>query len=84
MTDLILKKGIDLTPERIAEEIRKRYSGYKGSEPYTRVIVRKSKSKGEISIAVSEKGIVHETLDKSPLRIEEIDSMRFMDGVVNK
>ena len=84
MEDLILRKGIDLTPERIAEEIRKRYNGPKGSEPYTRVTVISGKSKRELSIAVSEKGVIHETLDRSPLLIDGIDSMKFMSGVVNE
>lgn len=84
MTDLILRKGVDLTPQRIAEEIRKRYSGSKGSEPYTRVTTINGKSKREISIAVSEKDIIHETLDKSPLLLDGIDSMKFMSGVVKE
>ena len=85
MENLILTKGVDLTPEMVAKAIRERYKGaIKGSEPYVRVCMKKGKKKEGFSISVSETDFIHETFNEEPFPLDEYDSMEFLSGVIKK
>ena len=80
--------GPALTPKDIAREIRRRNMGGKIGEPYTRVEItlEKEKRTHPVSIAVSNEGVIHKTLEKESIFLffgKKITSMKFLHGIVN-
>lgn len=77
MVNLILRKGIDLTKERVKEEIKKR-SEEESTDFYTRVVITQDGKKFIKSITIFREDVRDPYALFNIMKFNEFDSMEFL------